>query len=118
MKTIFILEDSIIISKLLETILIGKGYDVITCASVNCAHSIKKPIDFAILDYQLPDGTGLEVAEALRNKMPSLPMILLTARGSQVPTDQLETSGISQVVEKPVDSSAIVDIITNSLGTS
>ncbi len=118
MKTIFILEDSIIISKLLETILIGKGYDVITCTSVSCVQALKKPIDFAILDYQLPDGTGLEVAEALRNKKPSLPMILLTARGSQIPTDQLETSGISQVVEKPVDSSAILDIITNSLGTS
>jgi putative two-component system response regulator len=37
----------------------------------------------AVLDHNLPDGTGLDVLRALRDASPQLPIVMLTGRGSE-----------------------------------
>src|SRR5262245_28375148 len=37
-----------------------------------------KPFDVALLDLSLPDASGLDTFERLRNKVPELPLIVLT----------------------------------------
>lgn len=116
MKTVLILEDSVIVSRLLSALLTSKGYDVVACDSVSGLGAVNKRLDYAVLDYQLPDGNGLEVARRLKSVQPSLPMMLLTARGGSVPMLEASSLGITDLVEKPVNSDQILGIIKAKIG--
>ncbi len=103
MKRVLILEDSLIVSKLLANLLRAKGFEVRECTTVSEAQNDLSNVDLAILDYSLPDGTGLEIAEELKRRRPDVPMFLLTARGSSIPRDVARKAGIKEYMEKPVE---------------
>ncbi len=111
MKRILILEDSLIVRKLLASLLKARGYEVVECDSVSGAMGKTGNIDLAILDYQLPDGNGLEIAEKIRSHRPGIPMFLLTARGSHVPRAVAQKAGIREYMEKPVEPEAIMSAV-------
>ena len=103
MKRVLILEDSLIVSKLLASLLKAKGFEVLECTSVAQAKSSLSDLDLAILDYQLPDGTGLEIAEKLKRTQPGIPVFLLTARGSHISKEEASQAGIKEYMEKPIE---------------
>ena len=43
-----------------------------------CPAIEQKPFDAYVLDYKLPDGTGLDVAERIRSKGSQAPIILIS----------------------------------------
>lgn len=61
-----------------------EGWDVITAAdgagAVKAARD--NPLDIVVLDVMLPDFSGLQVRELLRDRQPGLPLLLLTAKDS------------------------------------
>jgi len=69
MKRILLVEDDAIIASGLVYALEQEGYDVVHCNSVNSAKTTisNEKFDLAILDMQLPDGTGFDVREALKS---------------------------------------------------
>jgi CheY-like chemotaxis protein len=71
------LEDNLVLR---STILRQRGYQVVTCSSVEQAESRLNEIDIAVLDYHLGSGKfGTDVAETLRQKRPYVPIIILSA---------------------------------------
>ncbi len=114
-KKIMVLEDSLIVSKLLSTLLKTNGYEVSEFSSVAEAGRMKERVDLALLDYQLPDGTGLDIARTLRKRSPGLPMILLTARGGEISESEAKDAGIRAFLEKPVDSDELLSLINSYL---
>ncbi len=63
----------------------AEGYQTIVASEVGAAMAELShddaDIDIVLLDLGLPDGSGEEVLTALRRRHPSLPVIILTARG-------------------------------------
>lgn len=61
-------DDSMIASGLMYA-LEQEGYAAVHCGDVHTAYSAiqTQPFDLAILDMQLPDGTGFDVSQKLRN---------------------------------------------------
>lgn len=59
------------------------GYGVLTAGNVAEALELAKEISFDlyILDVRLPDGTGVELCEKLREMRPSVPIIYYSAYG-------------------------------------
>jgi len=115
MKTIAIVEDSLIVRKLLSTLLRNAGYRVIECATE--AEGMKLgSVDMAILDYLLPDGNGLNVAKALKQKNPSILLVLLTARQEKINPQEVEACGIKFYFQKPVEPAEILQVAKNYLG--
>ena len=59
------------------------GYGVLTAGSVAEALDLAKEINFDlyILDVRLPDGTGVELCEQLREMRPRVPIIYYSAYG-------------------------------------
>jgi CheY-like chemotaxis protein len=59
--------------------------------------------DLLITDLQMPMVTGLEVAQAVRQRpeTASMPVLMLTARGYILTPDDLATTNIKQVISKP-----------------
>jgi PAS domain S-box-containing protein len=61
----------------------------------------RQPVDLAVLDLRLPDGSGLELMARLRERLPDLPVILLTAAGSEGDRVLGLLSGADDYVVKP-----------------
>src|SRR5213078_4566626 len=63
-----------------------EGYDVITAPDgvAGLERALKEAPDIVILDVMMPRMSGLDVCKQLKSKRPSLPIIMLTARGQEV----------------------------------
>jgi DNA-binding NarL/FixJ family response regulator len=71
----------------------------------------RTPVDVAILDYTLGDGTGTDLAEHLRQLSPKTRVIILTASHSvEAAVDGL-TAGVRAWLPKTVDTGHLVHVI-------
>ena len=88
MTKILLLEDDISLIDGLEYSLQKNGFDVKTIRTVNDALGIIvdhiSQFDLLILDVTLPDGTGFEVCEKVRQQNKHIPIIFLTASDEEV----------------------------------
>ena len=107
MKKIFCVEDDINIRELLEYTLTQSGFEV--CGFENAggffaAVSDSMP-DLAILDIMLPDKDGMEILKELRQASSTkhLPVIMLTAKSSQLDKIKGLDSGADDYITKPID---------------
>jgi CheY-like chemotaxis protein len=56
----------------------------------------------------MPEMDGFEVARYVRNKLPNVPVIVMTAYGDSNTDARLKELGVVQCLEKPLD---FVDVI-------
>src|SRR3954452_1914826 len=61
------------------------GYDVIEAGNGNdgCTAAVSRSYDLLLLGMVLPGKTGLEILRDVRNARPTLPVIILSARGEE-----------------------------------
>jgi DNA-binding NtrC family response regulator len=65
MRRILLVEDDPDVRLLLEHVLIDAGYRVVTARTMaDAVDHLRGPYDLVIADVKLPDGTGMEVADA------------------------------------------------------
>lgn len=103
-KRILIVDDSELVRQLIRTFLEAQP-DFEVCGEA--AHGVEaaekalqlKP-DLIILDFPMPQMSGLEVALALQPTMPAIPKILFTAHKGVVPEHLAHTMGITSVLSK------------------
>ncbi|MCR5753821.1 MAG: response regulator transcription factor [Acetatifactor sp.] len=101
MKKILVLEDDVMIASGLTYALSMEGYEPIHAATLKKAFSEieKGSFDLAILDLQLPDGTGFEVSHRLQEK--SVPVIFLTVVDDEANIVRAFDEGADDYVVKP-----------------
>src|SRR5260370_42480714 len=75
-----VVDDDLAIGRILQRMLSDDQYSVQTCQSVADALGAieQKPFDIFVMDYKLPDGSGLDVAERIRSKGSEAPIILIS----------------------------------------
>lgn len=80
---ILVVEDEPGIVDFVERGLTGQGYAVATAAdgATGLARALEPDIELVVLDLMLPELSGTEVLRTLYAQRPSLPVIVLTARG-------------------------------------
>src|SRR5215510_7617437 len=85
MARILTVEDDAAIRRGIVDALSFAGYDVIEAANGNdgCAAAVSRAYDLLLLDMVLPGKTGLEILREVRNARPTLPVIILSARGEE-----------------------------------
>ena len=102
-KSILLVEDDAMIAQGLVYALEQEGYDVTHCDTVACS-SIRikdKSFDIAILDMQLPDGTGVEVHDAIKKTGASVAVIYLTVVDDEGNIVKALEDGAADYVTKP-----------------
>lgn len=101
MKRILLLEDDEMIASGIVYALTNEGYDVAHFNHVETAREAIKNESFnlGILDMQLPDGTGFEISEALKNK--NIPVIFLTVVDDETTILRAFEEGVDDYVIKP-----------------
>jgi DNA-binding response OmpR family regulator len=102
---ILIVEDSTLVTDAFRVLLTAAGYEVDVAGSV--AEAIERaasaPVDMMLLDLTLPDGNGLEILDALRQRG-SLPRSTLAMTGHKDPASRRSCleAGCADVLLKPV----------------
>ena len=101
MKRILLLEDDMMIASGLVYALTNEGYEVVHCKDVCSAiENVKKEIfQLAILDMQLPDGTGFDVSAKLKDT--GTPVIFLTIVDEETNIVRAFEEGADDYVVKP-----------------
>jgi two-component system response regulator YesN len=101
-KTILLVEDDHVLRDLIRGAL-EREYNVLEASSFSEAKKkTGTPIDLALIDYDLPDGTGLDIVEEFRSAKPHLPVILVTAYGSEQMAIKALRSGVTDYIRKPL----------------
>lgn len=109
-----ICDDDPVIRYLLEVVLSKRGgHEVITVSdplSVVPTVAEERP-DLILLDYVMPGRTGAEIATELATDpdTASIPVVFLTGRSDVSDDDGFDQLGVRGVIEKPFDTSTLVD---------
>jgi DNA-binding NtrC family response regulator len=77
---VLVVDDDIAVCRILHRMLSDEQYTVQTSQSVaNALAAVEqKSFDVYVMDYKLPDGSGLDVAERIRSKWGATPIILIS----------------------------------------
>ena len=103
MKTILIIEDDVSILDGLKDNLEFEGYRVYkeTNGSRGLQLAIKKDVGLLLLDIMLPGMSGYEICRKVKKEKPGLPIIMLTARGSEMDKVSGLDTGADDYMTKP-----------------
>jgi len=120
MATLLILEDEAVLARTLGKTFVRLGFETRHAASVEEAMRIlaDTSVDAALLDYRLPDGSGLEVLDRLIADDPTLPVIMMTAFGSVADAVQAMQRGARDYVQKPFELDEIQIKVERALHTA
>jgi Response regulators consisting of a CheY-like receiver domain and a winged-helix DNA-binding domain len=103
--TLLIIDDDVELTELISGWLSQEGFQTNCCHDARSgSEALQKSVpDGVVLDVMLPDGSGLEILKSLREKYPTLPVLMLSARGE--PLDRILglELGADDYLAKPCD---------------
>ena len=114
---VFVLDDDVGVCRILNRMLSLEEYEVRTSQSVKEAVTAieEKSFDAYVLDYRLRDGTGLDVAERIRSKGSSAPIILMSGYDLSGIASRAETLRVFDMIQKPFSRDALSIALKNSI---
>lgn len=100
---VLVVEDDTAIRRGLVDALRYAGYEVLESdnGSGGLELAIESPVDLVLLDVMLPKLDGFRVLKELRRSQPTLPVIMVTARGAEEDRVRGLTDGADDYVVKP-----------------
>lgn len=113
MSSILIIDDEETYSKNAARFLARAGHETSTAATLTQALRLFRELspDVVILDYRLPDGTGLEFLQQVRGAESDVHIILITGHGTIELAVEAMKAGADDLLTKPVALSALRDRI-------
>lgn len=119
-KSILMVEDEEALAKLVKVELEAAGFEVVVkgCGKAALGYAAERQVDLAILDVNLPDINGYQVARELRRLHHpwALPILMLTVRDK--PIDQLRgfAHGADAYLTKPFHTGELVETVAMLCG--
>jgi two-component system OmpR family response regulator len=106
---LLLLEDDLLLGEGLRDFLISEGHvvDWFTCL-LDAKTVISEPYDALLVDWQLPDGSGVDWIRKLRGQGVTTPSLVLTARDLLSDRIQGLDSGADDYLVKPFDPEELV----------
>ena len=78
----------------------------------------QKSFHVYVVDYKLPDGSGLDVAERIRSKWGATPILLISGYDPSAVALRAEKLGISDFLEKPFSREIICNAVKKAIGSA
>ena len=110
MKQILIVEDDELLNKMLVYNLQSESYGIVSVETVKEAMEVLKsqPFDLVLLDINLPDGNGYEIAKTIRDKYSDTIVIFLTANDRESDEIRGYELGAVDYITKPFSMSVLI----------
>lgn len=93
-----------------ESLLELEGHSIVTATRGNEALDVarrlredRQRLDLSILDFNMPDLTGLETFQRLELEMPGTPAIFISGNATAAMESMVRTAGARALVSKPLD---------------
>ena len=114
-KTILCVDDTAYVLQMLDMFLTAVGYRVLTASNGRAALELAATfaLNAAVLDYEMPDLSGLEVAQILKRERPGLPILMYSAHPQE---DKVKNAGVVDVYVQKEQPQALVMELTRLLG--
>jgi DNA-binding NtrC family response regulator len=119
-ELILIVEDEKLIRWSIKSRLEDEGYSVLEAENGKTAfkHLESEDCDLMLLDYRLPDVTGLEILERARHDNPEVSVLMMTAYGTVENAVQAMKLGAYDYLTKPVNLDELTVIVQKALETT
>jgi CheY-like chemotaxis protein len=115
MTTVLLVDDDPGVRFALTEVLRDRGYSVRSASSGAQALRLLEDVDVVVTDLSMPGMDGLELLAHIAACAPALPVILLTAHGSENLVRIASSRGARGCVSKPFDIDEIVRVIERTL---
>src|SRR6476660_9990035 len=116
-RHILIIDDERPVLMTLEALLKRRGYEVDTAPTA--AQGLKalksKSPNLVLLDLRLPDADGLEMLDRIKNELPEVPVIILTAHDSLHNAIESIKRGAYHFISKPYAPEELLSLIEKAL---
>lgn len=111
MTTVLIVDDEPGIRFALTEVLRDRGYRVVAASSGLQALGLLTDVDIVVTDLMMPGMDGLELVSQIAARAPRLPVLLLTAHGSEHMVRVACSRGARGCLSKPFDIDEIARVI-------
>lgn len=74
--------------------------------------------DLVLTDYAMPARSGLELVEAVRRRLPGVPIVLMSAAVPSLAAKRADALGVHAVVEKPFAPAELRELVSRALATA
>jgi DNA-binding NtrC family response regulator len=118
-KNVLVVDDDNAVCRIVQRMLSDEQYQVQTSQSVADALGAfeQKPFDAYVMDYKLPDGSGLDVAERIRSKWGATPIILISGYDPGAVALRADKLNIFDFHEKPFSQEMICCALEKAIGS-
>jgi DNA-binding NtrC family response regulator len=116
---ILVVDDELLIRWSLSETLTAAGYAVVEGRDAAEARQALRDQDnrpdLVLLDYRLPDSDDLALLATIRREAPNVPVILMTAHGTEEVVNGALDLGAYRVVSKPFEVTDMASLVTEAL---
>jgi DNA-binding NtrC family response regulator len=119
-EQVLIVEDEKLIRWSIRSRLVDEGYAVEEAENGRAAFALlaHDDCDLMLLDYRLPDTTGLEILERVKQEMPEVSVVMMTAYGTVESAVQAMKLGAFDYLTKPVNLDELIVVVQKALETT
>ncbi len=116
---LLVVDDDIAVCRIVQRMLSNEQHTVQISHSVADALEAigQKSFDLYVLDYKLPDGSGLDVAQRIRVKWGATPIILISGYDPSAVAFEAEKLQISDFLQKPFSRETICNAVKKAIGS-
>ena len=117
MSQILIVEDDATFAQIIEGFLSKNNYAIEIAADLNQAFKFveKQEYELLLIDYRLPDGTGLDLLKHVRNKGLQVPIIIMTSFNDVRTAVKSIQLGAFDYITKPINPDELLMVINGLL---
>ncbi len=121
-ETILVAEDEPIVAEFLAEVFSEVGFHVIRCAdgreAIENFQKYRDSIDAVLLDYRMPEFSGIEVFDVIHEAAPKIPVVLMSGNIASAEIRDLQDKGIRDILRKPCSGSEALLSIRRVIDTS
>lgn len=116
---VLVVEDHHINQVVIKTLFekLGVPLTVVGTGEEGVEYVKSNPVDLVLMDLNLPGIQGDEATAQIKSLAPEIPVVALTA-DVITKSDTLRQKGLDDVLTKPIDSNALVNVLNRFLSTS
>ncbi|MFZ0389536.1 MAG: response regulator [Calditrichia bacterium] len=116
-KVILVVDDSVVIRKMVEIALENENYKIVAFPNGKDALSYldEQEPDLVILDIMLPDMNGLDILKTIKASK-ELPVVMLSAKDTPRETGKARELGADDFIPKPFKDEELIEKIHNLIG--